>query len=109
MAEIFNYTNVKSDMDSIVSYKDSAKATLDEITVLLSDNINNSGVDQALGGSIGPIWNKWNAFSESFVQFSQYINSIRDLVEGGQGSASSQNQNFEATNASTIAQTESAS
>ena len=101
--EVFEYNSIASAMTTIGSIKDSAKKELDCITDELSLAITNiQSDDQALGGSIGPIWEKWNAFSEKFVLFSNEVNTTIEKVSGTSTSASSQNQSYEATASSTI-------
>lgn len=101
--EVFEYNSIASAMTTIGSIKDSAKKELDGITEELSLAITNTqSENQALGGSIGPIWDKWNAFSDKFVEFSTTVNATIEKVSGTSTSASSQNQTYENTAASTI-------
>ena len=102
--EVFEYNSIASEMTTIGSIKDSAKRELDGITEELSLAITNTqSEDQALGGSIGQIWEKWNAFSAKFVLFSNEVNTTIEKVSGtSASSASSQNQTYETTAASTI-------
>lgn len=106
--EIFEYNSVAAAMTNIGSIKDSAKKELDGITEELSAAITNTqGEDQALGGSIGPIWDKWNIFAEKFVAFSNNVNATIDKVSGTTNSASSTNQSYENVAATNIGGTTS--
>ncbi len=101
--EVFEYNSVAAAMTNIGSIKDAAKRELDGITEELSYAITNTrDEEQALGGSIGPIWEKWNAFSEKFVAFSNNVNATIERVSGTSTSTSSQNQGFESTAAATV-------
>ena len=96
-AEVFNYEEVKSKMESLISKRNDIRGEINLITDELDKAVTNSEIqtDRALCGEIAPIKNRWNTFLEAFNTFSQEIENIATKVSGTSGSASATNKAFE--------------
>lgn len=78
--EVFDYTAVKTKMDSLNEIFSSFMTTLDTTNNALNSNVN-VGDDSALNGVVaGALLESWNKAADNFVNFRNEFQTLYNLV-----------------------------
>ncbi|MGN1337482.1 MAG: hypothetical protein ACI4WW_03305 [Candidatus Coprovivens sp.] len=84
--EIFNYANVSSAMNNVMTDKANGMQALQSGTQYFEDALTKGGADQAIAGaSAEQMKAQWAELTEKFAAFSKYIDQIESLVENASG------------------------